>query len=176
MRFEGECIVIENRPVPLGVRIFTFAICFPVLCIGLRALYNIIVQVLTGLDEDVTVGGFAIGIALTVFSLAIPAIIMRYAVLEPYKTLRLDPRTRQGNLIRRYLFTTRESNFAFSSIAAPSVFFRTEGSEESAGWVLILKLPDKTTLRYEAVTLSLSAQKAFAEEWEERINTMLKPA
>lgn len=176
MRLEGDCIIIENRPVPLAVRIFTFTISFPLFCIGLLALYNTIIQLLTDAQQHVTIGGFIIGTLITAFFLTIPALIILYVVLEPYKTLRLDPRTRQGYLTRRYPCLTQARYFEFHSIALPSVSFREEAGDTPAGWLLTLKLPDRTTLHYEAVTLPLVAQKAFAEEWSERISTMLQSA
>lgn len=160
----GSWIIIEQPPLPPRLRFFVAAICFILLMIGIKGVYDL-VQILMG-SGDGTENLF-VGLLVTFLFTVIPLSGL-WLMRDSGKTIIFDPKAKQARLTKRSLFGTAEKRFPFKALRP---FELRQSDEMSRVWYAATKLPDKTLISVHDDTSG--DMKAFAEMWQAKLNKMI---
>ena len=159
IQYEAEKIIIEVSPVSAATRLIVGVPSLAGLLLSLRGFLQIAEALLHFLPFTEN-NLYGILVTIVMFILSIAGILW---AVDAGKVLTLDPKTNEGQLIKRYLFKTVKKRFPFQSLS-PS--FVEQDVDLNNVWYVTLKLPDKTRI-------GVLSSKKTSEMWRDRINAMI---
>lgn len=159
IRYEAKKIIIEILPLSVATRLIVGVPSLAGLLLSLRGFLQMAEALLHFLPFTEN-NLFGTLVTVMMFILSTAGILL---AVDAGKVLTLDPKTNEGQLIKRYLFKTVKKRFPFQSLS-PS--FVEQDVDLNNVWYVTLKLPDKTRI-------SVLSSKKSSEMWRDRMNAMI---